>query len=138
MSKYLVQDNLIGLEFRKEKVVTKELLASALGSGRADVLSTPMMIALMEATCNEGIMPYLQAEFITVGTEVNIKHLKASPLNAHLVCVGKLLSIEGPFLNFEVSVWDDIELVGSGLHQRCFVNQQKFQTKTDDKLRENN
>lgn len=134
-NKYLKEFVENGHIFEKERMVTKEILASALGSGRADVLSTPMLIAFMEATCNEGMQPFLQEGYITVGTVVNIKHLKATPLGSKIFCKATLLGIDRAFLKFQVDVYDEKELVGTGEHERAFVHQKRFEEKTNEKLK---
>lgn len=130
--KYYKKELVAPQDFHKQRIVTTEVLASALGSGRANVFSTPMMIALMEATCNEGVMPYLNDDYISVGTEVCIKHVKASKLGAVIQCQGTLVSMDGPFLNFEVAAYDQVGLIGHGKHQRCIVHLKKFETKTNE------
>ena len=66
-----------GITGHLEEVVTPEMSAARVGSGLVDVLATPMMIALIEKTCNECVLPHLEAGQGTVGTLVNVAHTAA-------------------------------------------------------------
>ena len=48
--------------------MSEDLTAKHIGSGTVLVLSTPMMIALMEKTCRLSVKPYLEKGQETVGT----------------------------------------------------------------------
>ncbi len=47
----------IGIKNKYQIVVTKEQLASSLGSGGIDVFATPMMITIMEGAALYGVQP---------------------------------------------------------------------------------
>jgi fluoroacetyl-CoA thioesterase len=89
-------------------------------------LQTPGMIALMELTARSSVQDMLQDDYTTVGTEVNVKHLKATPVGHLLRCESKITEVSGNKLLFEVQVWDDEILVGHGTHRRVIVNLEKF------------
>ena len=69
-----------GLTHEIEKRVSSEDSATAFGSGMVEVFATPAMIALMEKTSLECVNRLLPDGFSTVGTEVNIQHLKATAI----------------------------------------------------------
>ncbi len=115
-----------GITGKKELIVTKELTAAAAGSGLAEVFATPMMIALMEGTAAESVQPYLEEGQSTVGTQVNVKHLAASPVGMKITCETKLVEVDRKRLVFEVRAWDDAELIGEGTHERFIINSEKF------------
>ncbi|HAJ99224.1 MAG TPA: thioesterase, partial [Bacteroidales bacterium] len=60
--------------------VVPENTAEAYKSGNIPVFATPAMIALMENTAHLSVQPLLDEGYVTVGTEVNIKHIKATPV----------------------------------------------------------
>ena len=69
-----------GIKHQEEIIVTNAHSARTFGSGMVDVFATPAMIALIEKTAQKSVQPFLPDGFTTVGTEVNIKHLKATPI----------------------------------------------------------
>ncbi len=87
------------------------------------------MIALMEMTARNSIQDLLPDGYTTVGTEVNIKHLKASAIGNQVRCESEVLDVNGNKINFKVQVWDDTILVGDGTHTRAIVKLEKFISK---------
>ncbi|MFZ4400368.1 MAG: thioesterase family protein [Bacteroidales bacterium] len=116
----------IGILGIKEMIVKAEDTASYYGSGLIDVFATPAMIAFMENTAQLSIQSYLPEGMITLGTEVNIKHLKATPLGMKVSCDTKLITVDGKRLVFEVNARDEKGIIGSGLHTRVIVDKQNF------------
>ena len=116
----------VGMTGSKEIIVKPNDTAAYYDSGLLEVFATPAMIALMESTAQHSIQPFLPNGIITLGTEVNIKHIKATPLGQKVKCMATLISIEGKKLIFEVNAWDEKAQIGSGLHTRYIVDAQKF------------
>lgn len=118
-----------GIEYKLSKTVSPADSAKAYGSGMVDVLATPAIIGFMEQTCLELVLPMLEQGYNTVGTEVNIKHLKATPIGQKIECKARLLEIDGRILKFEVAVFDETGKAGEGNHTRAIVNIEKFMAK---------
>ena len=115
-----------GIEGKKEIVVKAENTATAYGSGTVDVYATPAMIALMEQTAMESVAALLPEAYVTVGTEVSIKHFKATLPGSKVTCHSKLIESEGKKLIFEVLASDESGLIGKGIHARYIVDKQVF------------
>ena len=113
--------------------VVYENTATAVGSGVLEVFATPCMIALMEKTACDSVIPYLEDGDGTVGTEVNVKHLAATPIGMTVRCESELLEVDSRRLVFKVAAYDDAGLIGEGMHERFIVNNEKFQSKTNAK-----
>ena len=109
--------------------VTKENCASAIGAGALDVFATPSMIALMENAACEAIKASLQPGESSVGTKVNISHLKASALEDTITATATLTEIDGRRLVFEVVANDSKGIIGEGTHERFIINAEKFLSK---------
>jgi len=118
-----------GLEFTMEKIVRPEDSAARYDSGLVEVFSTPAMIALMEGTCYRCVMSVLPEGFTTVGVEVNIRHLKATPIGMSAKCEALLENVEGKRLEFSVKAWDEDGLIGEGRHVRFIIDEKKFTEK---------
>jgi len=118
-----------GISSKKEMYVTENDTASRLGSGNLDVFATPSMIALMENTSKDVVENILPSGFSTVGTEVSIKHIKATPLGMKVRCEAKLEKVEGKKLLYKVEAWDEKGKIGEGTHTRYIINVKDFMNK---------
>lgn len=109
------------------KHVAKESeTAEVLGSGGLPVYSTPSMICLMELTA------FKLAEskgFQTVGTRVNISHIRACRPGTELTSLAEIVSVEGRKITYKVSVSDSAGLIGEGEHERFVIDPERFMSK---------
>ena len=124
-----------GIKNCLETVVTPEMLAKNVGSGRVRVLATAMMIAFMEKTCLTSIEPYLEEGQGSVGTHVDISHCSATPVGNRIRVESELVEIDRRRLVFKVAAYDEDGLIGEGRHERFLIDTEKFQAKTDAKRR---
>ncbi len=126
MVPYNIIPNIQGEQVR---TVTEKDTASAYGSGHVDVFATPAMVALMEMTAHDSVQHLLPEGYTTVGTEVNIKHLRPSAVGHEVRCQSKVVEVSGQKILFELQVWDDSILVGHGSHTRAIVDLERFMQK---------
>lgn len=106
--------------------VAENETAEILGSGGLPVFSTPSMICLMEYTSYQFAKQY---DHLTVGTEVNVKHLRACKVGTLLTATSEVIEHEGRRILFKVSVSDDKGLIGEGTHERFIINPERFMEK---------
>ena len=92
-----------GITGEKSVAVTTENTAVAMGSGTLRVFATPAMIALIEGCCAESVEALLDEGITSVGTQVNIDHLSASPLGAGIVCKSRLTALYIRFIYASVA-----------------------------------
>ncbi len=116
----------IGLKGTAESFVTDQVTAETVGSGNVPVLATPMMIALMETASLKAIDGELIKDNTTVGTDIHIQHIAATPVGSKIYAQAVLTNIEGRRLSFIVEAFDEMELIGKGTHVRFIVNKTKF------------
>jgi fluoroacetyl-CoA thioesterase len=90
------------------------------------VYSTPDMIRLMETAAFHALQPYCDAGEITVGTSINIEHLRASAIGSHIKAEAMLESFDGRFYTLRVSARDDAREIGRGTVGRAVVSVGKF------------
>jgi len=116
----------IGTEKEIEILVTPKDTAKAYGSGLVEVFATPAMVALMEKTALELILPFIEEGMNTVGTEINVKHIKATPLGKRVQSYARLMEVDGLKLTVEVEAYDEDGLIGKGVHKRYIINEEEF------------
>ena len=118
-----------GIKGRREQTVTPEMSAARVGSGLVDVFATPMLVALVEQTCYESVLPYLDEGQGTVGTLVNVSHLSATPIGKRVWCDSELTEVDRRRLVFNVKAYDEAGLIGEGTHERFIIDTAKFMDK---------
>ena len=101
-----------------------------------NVFSTPSMIAEMEETCRLLLKEeFLQDEdWDSVGTLVNIRHLKATPVGTEVKLKARVIDVKDKRVTFEVDAFDKIEKIGEGLHERTVINVPEFRERFNKKL----
>ena len=122
-----------GIKNRTEMMVTKEMTADAWGSGGLPVFATPAMIAMMENTAWASVEPYMEEGKTTVGTRIDVSHLSASPVGAHITCESELIEVDRRRLVFKVKASDDAGPIGEGTHERFIIDTGKFMVHTEAK-----
>ena len=116
----------VGYTYTTEHIVSEAETASAVGSGGLEVYATPAMISLMEKTA------YLAAakhDLQTVGTKVNISHLRACKPGETITCTAEVLEVEGRRIAFSIKASDSKGLIGEGTHERFAIDPERFMAK---------
>ncbi|MDO4461469.1 MAG: thioesterase family protein [Bacteroidia bacterium] len=119
----------IGKNYTVEITVEEKDTALAVGSGALLVLATPRMIALMEEAAMKSVSSDLSEGDTTVGTLMNVSHVKATPVGAKVTARAELTGVEGRKLTFEVKAYQGETLIGEGTHERFVVNIERFMSK---------
>jgi fluoroacetyl-CoA thioesterase len=90
------------------------------------VLATPVMIMAMENAALNAIRPFLDVGESAVGTEINIRHLAATPVGQTVRAEAEVTKVDGKRIEFKVSASDETEEIGNGTHQRMVINLRSF------------
>jgi len=115
-----------GLEGRLERVVPLEWTLAHFDPNLPAVFSTPAMIGLMEITASHVIRPALPPGALTVGTRIEVDHVKAVPAGVTVVAKAKLIEVNGRRLIFDVEVSSGAEVIGHGRIFRAIVDHARF------------
>jgi fluoroacetyl-CoA thioesterase len=118
-----------GLEASCERIVPMEWTLTHYDPNLPSVFSTPAMIGLMEVATSKAVAPALAPDSITVGTRIEVDHLKAAPVGATIVAKAKLVEVKGRFLTFEVEAHNGDVLIGRGRIFRALVSHSRFREK---------
>lgn len=114
--------------------VEKADTAAEVGSGSLLVYATPCMVALMEGAACEAIEEAIPEGQTTVGIELNIKHVAATPVGMEVRAEATVTAVEGKIITFDIQAYDEAGLIGEGTHKRALVNSDKFLEKVYNKL----
>ncbi|MDE5772702.1 MAG: thioesterase family protein [Ruminococcus sp.] len=120
---------------KAEIKVSADELAINVGSGSLEVFATPVMIMLMEKSACNCLSEYLENDETTVGTEMNVKHVSATPEKMKITAEAVLTEIKGREFIFSVKAYDESGLIGEGTHKRFLVFGEKFTAKAKSKLK---
>ncbi len=124
----------VGMKGEVATLVEKEDTAAEVGSGSLLVYATPCMAALMEGAACEAIAEALGEDKTSVGTELNISHISATPVGLEVRAEAEVTAVEGKVITFQVTAYDEAGKIGEGTHKRCIVSSQRFLEKTYSKL----
>lgn len=116
----------LGLEASVQVAVPHEWTIQHYDPRLPAVLSTPAMIGMMEMAAAQAVQPNLSPGAITVGTRIEIDHLKAVTTGATVRAQARLVGHEGRFLVFEVEARSGQHLIGRGRVFRAVVEPAKF------------
>ena len=115
-----------GMSAERRLVVPREQTVGHLLAGMPMVFATPMMILQMELTSGDAIKRYLEPGWVTVGTEVDIRHLAATPVGATVRTTARVIAVERRVIRFEVEAFNEQRRIGEGRHARGLVNVEAF------------
>ena len=118
-----------GIKHTIELTVTPEDTAASYGSGDLEVLATPALVAFMENAALNLASPFLKESESTVGTEISVKHIKATALGKRVTCTANLKGIDGNRLTFEIKAYEGEEIIGFGDHTRYIIDVDRFMRK---------
>ena len=110
----------VGDEIELTEEVVPENTAEKWGSGSLPVYATPAMISLIEQSAVDLLAGKLDEGQTTVGTNLNIAHVSATPVGGTIKCHCSLTENKGR--------------VGIGTHERFIVASEPFMEKAAKKL----
>ena len=127
---------LIGTKCQLTQTVTQELTAAAVGSGALTVFGTPFMAAMMENAAMTCLQNFLEDGQGSVGTHLDITHDAPTPVGMQVWAEAEITGVSenGKMVDFKVSAWDEKGPIGSGVHTRAIIKNEKFLAKCNAKL----
>ncbi len=125
----------VGMTAATDIVVGTRDTAHHVGSGKIKVLATPVMVMLLEEAALSAVEEYLAPGNQTVGTQLNISHIAATPVGMRVVAHAEVVEVVGRKIIFKVWADDEIERIGEGTHERIVVELERFDKRVDLKAR---
>jgi predicted thioesterase len=117
----------IGMTAEETVTVTTEMTVGYLVPGMPRVYATPMMILHMEMAAGSAVGPYLPDGFVSVGMDVKVRHLAATPVGNTVRAIARVIKIDSSSVTFEVEAWNGERKIGDGTHRRGIVNLLEFE-----------
>lgn len=117
----------VGSEAEATTVVTMDLTVRHFHADMPAVYGTPFMIYLMEVAASKAIQPSLLPGWISVGVDVNIRHLAPTPVGRTVTARARVTKVTAKLIEFEVQADDGLNLIGKGTHTRAPVNLVRFE-----------
>jgi fluoroacetyl-CoA thioesterase len=123
----------VGARGQVDLLVTSEVAINFMGNEHARVLATPHLIWNLEWACHRALAPYMAEGEDSVGTEVNVKHLAATPVGMSARFTAEVTSVDGRRVRFKVEAHDEKEQIAEGTHERFIVNVARFASRVQSK-----
>lgn len=123
----------IGRSYQSQTRVEEWMTAEKAGNKGVDVLSTPMLIQLIEQAAMNCVAPALGPDDITLGTHIELAHLAATPVGMIVRTEVEVTAIEGRRITFAVTAFDEQEKIAEGMHERYVSERGKFLERLEEK-----
>ncbi|MGL4264483.1 MAG: thioesterase family protein [Afipia sp.] len=107
--------------------VTHDMTVQHFLATMPEVYATPVMILHMEEACTASIARLLPEGYVSVGMEVNVRHLAATPVGRTVRVTSRVRQIDPKSVLFDVEAWDGSRKIGDGTHRRGVINVAAFE-----------
>lgn len=122
----------IGSELTIQKTVEKKDTALHYGSGQLDnLLATPSLVALMIEASAKLIDKDLPEGLISVGKTVQLTHENPTILGETVSVNVTVTNFDGRKVVLEMKAFDEIGIIGTGIHERVIVNKDSLMKKAN-------
>ena len=124
----------VGRTYQSQTRVEEWMTAEKAGNRGVDVLSTPMLLQLVEEAAMQCIAPMLSEEEISLGTHVDLAHLAATPVGLIVRTEVEVLKVDGRRVEFAFTAFDEREKIAEGTHERYVSLRATFRERLNEKL----
>jgi fluoroacetyl-CoA thioesterase len=131
----LLDNVTIGMSDEMRLVVARDMTIGHFVAGMPLVYATPSMILHMEMAAGSAIASFLSPGFVSVGMEVNVRHLAATPTGGRVHVIARVSGIGAKSVMFEIEAWNEVRKIGEGTHRRGVVNVSEFEKRFGAKER---
>jgi len=96
----------IGMTAEMTTTVTPDMTVGHFVADMPRVYAKPIMILHMEMASGSAIARHLPVGFVSVGMDVKVRHLAATPVGHMVRATARVLEIDRKSVVFEVEAWD--------------------------------
>ena len=101
--------------------------------GMPPVLSTPWLLWFLEHAARDAVLSVLEPGESTVGVQVEIDHLAATPLGHQVTCRARIIQFDDKTVWFRLEAYDEHELIARGFHKLRIVQVDRFSKRVHEK-----
>jgi fluoroacetyl-CoA thioesterase len=116
----------VGMRISWQQRVEEDMTADRWGNTGVFVLATPHLVGLLEGTCVRAIRDALEPGWSTVGTHIDLRHLKATPVGDTLTLSAEVTGVDGRRVTFHITAEDSGGVAGDGTHERVLIDLARF------------
>ncbi|TAK48932.1 MAG: LysR family transcriptional regulator [Xanthobacteraceae bacterium] len=98
------------------------------------VYGTPFLVLDMEDASRNLALAHSDAGEDSVGMDIAVKHIAATPLGWNVEITAKVIAVEGRKVTFELTAKDDLEVIGTAVHNRFIVDVAKTTERVKAKM----
>jgi fluoroacetyl-CoA thioesterase len=91
-----------------------------------EVFATGFMVGLMEWTCVQLLKPHLDKGEGSLGVHIDVAHKAATPVGFTVTVNAELVELRGPRARFKIVAHDEVDEIGTGMHERFIVSWDRF------------
>ncbi len=117
----------VGLTGEKIVTVTHDMTVQHFLGSMPAVYATPIMILHMEMVSTASIAELMPEGYVSVGMEVNVKHLAATAVGREVRLSSRVIEASSKSVTFAVQAWDGDRKIGEGTHRRGVVATAAFE-----------
>ena len=121
----------VGMAAETTVTVTPEMTVGHFVADMPRVYATPIMILHMEMASGSAIAGHLPDGFVSVGMEVKVRHLAATPVGRTVRAISRVIEVDRKSVVFKLEAWDGDRKIGDGTHRRGVVNVVEFEKRFD-------
>jgi predicted thioesterase len=123
----------IGRSYQSQTRVEEWMTAEKAGNKGVDVLSTPMLLQLIEDAAIQCLAPMLGPDEISLGTQIELSHVAPTPVGFIVRTEVEIIGVDGRRVNFAVTAFDEREKIAEGTHERYVIERPRFIANLEEK-----
>jgi fluoroacetyl-CoA thioesterase len=124
----------VGRSYQSQTRVEEWMTAEKAGNKGVDVLSTPMLLQLIEEAAVQCLVPMLAPDEISLGVYIDLTHLAPTPVGFIVRTEVEIIGVDGRRVNFAVAAFDEREKIAEGTHERYISDRARFLANLEEKV----
>jgi predicted thioesterase len=101
--------------------------------GEYKIFSTPNLVLLVEETAIKALKPFLKENQACVGSTIDIAHSAPTLLGQTVTAKITVKQVDRRRITFDVKVYDEIDTISTGSHERFIVDIPKLEQRLAEK-----